>query len=52
LFVGKTLLGYREKEVWRMTLRKLILLYVEYQKEKGTFKQSQSLDDVIPEGVL
>ena len=48
LFIGKTLLGYTEKEVWRMTLRKLMLLYTEYQKEKGTFKDPETIDSVIP----
>jgi ribosomal protein L19E len=31
--MGKTLLGYTEKEVWRMTYRKLINLYKEYWKD-------------------
>jgi len=48
LFIGKTLLGYTEKEVWRMTLRKLMLLYIEYQKEKGTYQEPKTIDDVIP----
>lgn len=48
LFIGKTLLGYTEKEVWHMTLRKLMLLYIEYQKEKGTYQEPQTIDDVIP----
>jgi len=48
LFIGKTLLGYTEKEVWHMTLRKLVLLYKEYQKEHGTYQAPMSIDDVIP----
>ena len=48
LFIGKTLLGYPEKEVWRMTLRKLMLLYTEYQKEHGTYQKPVTLDDAIP----
>jgi len=48
LFIGKTLLGYPEKEVWHMTLRKLMLLYTEYQKHNGTYKEPQTIDDVIP----
>lgn len=47
IFIGKTLLGYTEREVWRMTPRKLILLYHEYQKENGTFEKPVTLDDVI-----
>lgn len=47
LFIGKTLLGYTEKEVWRMTLRKLMLLYTEYQKEHGTYKEPETLDSII-----
>lgn len=31
-----------------MTLRKLILLYQEYQKEKGTYQEPKTIDDVIP----
>jgi len=48
LFVGKTLLGYSEKEVWQMTIRKLMLLYTEYQKEKGEYQAPVTIDDVIP----
>ena len=48
LFIGKTLLGYSEREVWKMTLKKLILLYEEYQKEKGVYKTPATIDDVIP----
>jgi len=48
LFIGKTLLGYTEKEVWHMTLRKLMLLYQEYQKEHGTYQAPVSIDDIIP----
>jgi len=31
-----------------MTLRKLILLYTEYRKEKGTYSEPATIDDVIP----
>lgn len=31
-----------------MTPRKLVLLYTEYQKEQGTYKAPQTIDDVIP----
>lgn len=48
LFIGKTLLGYSEKEVWHMTLRKLTLLYTEYQKHHGTYEDPKTVDDVIP----
>jgi hypothetical protein len=48
LFIGKTLLGYTEKEVWKMTLRKLLLLYTEYQKENGQYQEPKDIDDVIP----
>jgi len=48
LFIGKTLLGYSEREVWHMTLRKLMLLYTEYQKEHGAYQKPATLDDVIP----
>jgi hypothetical protein len=45
------LLGYPEKDVWHFTLRKLVLLYKEYQKEHGQYQKPQTLDDVIPEGI-
>lgn len=48
LYIGKTLLGYSEREVWHMTLRKLMLLYTEHQKETGTYKKPVTIDDVIP----
>ena len=48
LFIGKTLLGYPEREVWHMTLRKLLLLHTEYLKENGRWKPAPTLDDVIP----
>jgi len=41
-------LGYTEKETWRMTLRKLMLLYAEYQKEHGVYEAPKTIDDVIP----
>jgi len=31
-----------------MTLRKLVLLYIEYQKENGQFKKPETIDDIIP----
>jgi len=42
------LLGYPEREVWHMTLRKLIILYAEYQEEHGQYQAPLTLDDVIP----
>ena len=48
LFIGKTLLGYSESEAWRMTPRKLILLYQEYQKEHGQYEAPQTIDSIIP----
>ena len=48
LFIGKVLLGYTECEVWRMTPRKLLILYGEYKNEYGREKEAESLDDVIP----
>jgi hypothetical protein len=47
IYIGKTVLGYTEKEVWRMTLRKLLLLYTEHQKYTGSYKEV-TLDDIIP----
>ena len=48
IFIGKTLLGYSEREVWHMTVRKLILLYDEYKKEHGQYQKESTIDDVIP----
>lgn len=48
IYIGKTVLGYPEKEVWRMTLRKLTLLYTEHQKFTGQYKEPETLDSVIP----
>lgn len=42
------MLGFPEKEVWRMTLRKLMLLYMEHLKYTGQYKPPATLDDVIP----
>jgi hypothetical protein len=48
LYIGKTVLGYTEKEVWRMTLRKLMLLFTEHQKYTGNYKEPETLDSLIP----
>ena len=48
IYIGKTVLGYTEKEVWHMTLRKLMLLFAEHQKYSGTYKAPETLDSVIP----
>lgn len=48
IYIGKTVLGYTEKEVWHMTLRKLMLLFAEHQDYKGTYKEPETLDSVIP----
>lgn len=47
LYLGKTVLGFSEKEVWRMTLKKLLLLYKEHQIYTGSYKE-ETLDDIIP----
>ena len=47
LYIGKQILGYTEKEVWRMTFRKLELLYVEHLKANGLYKEAQSIDDIF-----
>ncbi len=33
-----------------MTLRKLILLFEEYQKEHGQYKRPETIEDLMPEG--
>jgi hypothetical protein len=46
--VGTTILGYPERDVWRMTPRKLSLLYIEHKKEQGQYQAPATIDDVIP----
>lgn len=31
-----------------MTMRKLLLLYAEYQKARGEYEEPATIDDVIP----
>lgn len=52
LYIGKVLLGYPEREVWQMTLGKLLALYREYKKDHGIESKKPTIDDVIPEGVI
>ena len=42
-------MGFTEKEIWRMTFRKLDSLFDEYCIFYG-INQGKTLDDVIPEG--
>lgn len=48
IFIGKTLLGYSEKEVWYMTLRKLMQLFKEYKIFNGIEKRYETPEDIIP----
>lgn len=48
LYIGTTVLGFPEAEVWDMTLRKLLLLYTEHRKYTGTYRKPVTIDDVIP----
>jgi hypothetical protein len=41
-------LGYNEKEVWRMTIKKILLLIREHRKYKGIENKETTIDDVIP----
>lgn len=36
LYIGKVLFNYSEKEVWRMTLGKLAILYREWKKDRSS----------------
>jgi hypothetical protein len=47
LYIGKTL-GYTEREVWHMTIRKLELLFTEYLKANGMYKKPETIDDLMP----
>ena len=44
----QVLLTYPEKEVWKMTLGKIIVLYREWKKDHGIKDVNITLDDVIP----
>lgn len=48
LYIGKVLLLYKETEVWRMTLRKLLIIYNEYKTDHGFSDKKATIDDVIP----
>ena len=48
IVIGK-IVGYTEKETWRMTLYKLLALWREYKILLGLEKREQ---DVIPEDVI
>lgn len=41
------MLHYTERELWRMTLRKFALLYVEHLKQMGAYEEPQTIDDVF-----
>ena len=49
IVVGK-IIGYPEKEIWRMTLKKLLALWREYKILLGLEKRAP--EDVIPEDVI
>jgi hypothetical protein len=51
IYIGKTILGYSEREVWRMTLRKLLQLFDEHCRFNGIKNNGSDSDDVIPEDV-
>ena len=41
-------MNYPEREIWRMTMRKLLLLWQEYKYILGLDKRYESPDDIIP----
>jgi len=45
-------MNYPERDIWRMTMRKLLTLWQEYKYIFGLEKQYASLDDIIPEDVI
>lgn len=51
LFIGKTVLGFAEKEVWDMEPVKLLALFEQYCIFHGYQKREASIDDIIPEGI-
>jgi hypothetical protein len=48
LYIGKVLLNYSEKEVWKMTLGKLLAIWKEYKKDHGIADKKLTIDDIIP----
>lgn len=48
LFRGKVLLTYTEKEVMKMTLRKLCILFDKYCEWNG-IKVKQNVSDLLPD---
>jgi hypothetical protein len=47
IIIGK-IMNYPEREIWRMTMRKLLSLWQEYKYIFGLEKQYESPDDIIP----
>jgi ribosomal protein L19E len=58
-------LGYHEKEIWRMTIRKLLDIFNEYKKyykyrdavymalyQELGIREAEGDNDIIPEGVI
>lgn len=41
-------MNYTEKEIWRMTMRKLLVLWQEYKYIIGAEKRHNSYDDIVP----
>ena len=48
LYIGTTVLGYTERDVWKMPLNKLTALYTEHLKETGQYKRPETTDDLMP----
>lgn len=48
LFIAKIKLDYTEKEAWRLTLGKLLILFREWKKDNGYEEKEKTIDDVIP----
>lgn len=41
-------MGYTEKEILKMTHKKFMVLFTEYQKINGTYEKPPSIEDFVP----
>lgn len=48
LYIGVSVLGMPEADVWHATIRKLMILFTEHLKYTGNYKKPQTIDDIIP----
>ena len=47
-YIAKINLQYTEKEIWRLTIAKLLVLYRQWKKANGFEEKKATIDDIIP----